>query len=109
MLYERVTGPLRGYHVAVYACEVGEFGQEYVGYYKICSEPPPSYFEADCLLKGCCETQRPSAVEALDAAENLARMQIGNMPPLADLAAYREQRPLYWYEREVLEGPLGSA
>jgi len=108
MLYERVTGPLRGYHIAAYACEVGELGREYLGYYKVCGEEPANYFEAHCLLKGCCDRQTPTAQEALEAAEQLARMQIGNMPPLSELAAHRERRPLYWYEREVLEGPLGT-
>ncbi len=109
MLYERVTGPFRGYHVAAYACEVGEFGREYLGYYKICGEAPSNYFEAQGLLKGCCQEQATTALQALRAAEELARMQIGNMPPLADLAAWREQRPLYWYEREVLEGPISAS
>ncbi len=109
MLYERVTGPIRGYFIAVYACEVGELGHEFLGYYKICSDEPASYFDVRCLLKGCCDAPSTDAAQALEAAEAMARMQIGNMPVLADLAAYQEQRPLYWYEREVLQGPLRAA
>lgn len=109
MLYERVTGPVRGYYVAVYACEVGELGHEFLGYYKICGDEPGNYFEARCLLKGCCDGPSANAADALKAAEELAGMQVGNMPLLTDLAAYQEQRPLYWYEREVLQGPLGAA
>lgn len=93
MLYQRVTGPFRGYHVAAYACEVGELGHEYFGYYKICAAVPADYFDAECLLKGCCEAQCATAQEALHAAESLARMQIGNMAPLAGLADYRESLP----------------
>lgn len=106
MLYGRVTGPFHGYHVAVYACEIGELGERYLGYYKICAKAPPHYFEAESLLKGCCNDSCDNPEAAMQAAQALAQRQIDNMPVLDELAAYRENRPLFWFEREVLEGPL---
>ncbi len=74
------------------------WGLEALGYYKICSEKPDNYWEAHCLLKDSCPTQSSSAREALRTAEDLARRQISNLPPLAQLPAYGQKRPFYSFE-----------
>jgi hypothetical protein len=43
---ERIRGPVNGYYVASYACQVGDMGHEYVGYTKLCSARPASFWDA---------------------------------------------------------------
>jgi hypothetical protein len=93
---ERVTGPFKGYHVAVYATR--RPGGGYVAYYKVCIGAPSSYWEALCLVKGSCEGMAADADHALDAAESIAREEIGNLPELHVLEAAREGRPFYMSE-----------
>jgi hypothetical protein len=90
---ERVTGPFKGYYVAVYATRRARGG--YVAYYKVCNGVPASYWEARCLVKGSCEGAASNAEHALDAAESIAREEIGNLPALHCLDAAREGRPFY--------------
>jgi hypothetical protein len=90
---ERVTGPFKGYHVAVYATR--RAGGGYVAYYKVCNGVPASYFEAVCLVKGSCEGMAANADHAMDAAESIAREEIGNLPALHRLDACREHRGFY--------------
>lgn len=109
MRHERVTGSFSGYYVAVYACDMGEMGDKYLGFYKICRAEPANYWESDCLLKGCCQQLRSRGADALERAESLARIRIGTLPPLIQLAAYQENRGLYWFEREDLKQAANSA
>lgn len=102
-MYERVTGPINGYFVAVYACETGELGERYLGFYKICRGEPASYWECDCLIKGCCQQLSARGGEALRAAEADAKNRIARLPPITELAAAREKRGLYWFEHENLK------
>ena len=99
MIVERVLQVSKGYWVAAYACPVGEFGDEYVGYFKICGERPSSYFEASvCVVKGSCGDRAAAAEESVQAALAFAREQIGNMPVAGELSACRERRTLYSWE-----------
>lgn len=88
---ERVSGPLKGYYVAAYACEMDEMGSKYIGYYKICRDEPVSYWEGDCLLKGCAELVCASPEEAINSAFRIAADQVANMPYLP--TRYRSRRP----------------
>lgn len=88
--------------------EMGEMGDHYLNFYKICRAEPTSYRECECSLKGCCEEVPKSGKAALDNAESIARNQIGTLPPLTKLAAYREKRGLYWYERNALTGATST-
>jgi len=101
-MYERVIGPVNGYFVAVYACEMGE---RYLGFYKICRGEPASYWESECLIKGCSKQLSFRGSEALRAAEADAKYRVEHLPPVTELAAAREKRGLYWFEREDLKHP----
>ena len=85
----RVCGPYKGYFIAVYACEMGELGHEFLGYYKICRSLPECYWEADCVLKDCTVQIYGTPEQAMAEAEQAARSQIGNMPVLANLGKLR--------------------
>lgn len=83
--HERSVGPVRGYYLALCACETAEGPGHFVGYYKICTDPPPSYWEAACLLKGCTYAPRRHAHLALRDAEEAARLEVGNLPAAGSL------------------------
>ncbi len=68
-MQERVIGPINGYFVAVYACEMGELGERYLGFYKICRGQPSSYWESECLIKGCCQQLSSRGSELAAARE----------------------------------------
>jgi hypothetical protein len=81
MTVERVFEAAKGYWIATYACPVGDLGDEYIGYFKICTERPSGYFEASaCVVKGCCEDRARGPEQSVEAAFAFAREQIANMP-----------------------------
>jgi hypothetical protein len=69
---------------------MGELGNEYLGYYKVCCAPE-RYLEATALLKDCCETVSLTAEAALVRAEHMAKLRISAMPALAELQARRNR------------------
>jgi hypothetical protein len=102
-MVETVQGPVRGYYVAAYACPVGEYGREYVGYYKIFGERPQGFFDAAvCLLKGSQEEIVRDAQHALRLAIESAGRQVHNLPQASELAACRERRRPYIWELQAL-------
>jgi len=82
-MVERISGPFQGYYVAAYACEMGELGCQYIGYYKVFRKKPLSYWEGDCLFKGCTEDVRATADEAIDSAFRMASDQVADLPDLS--------------------------
>jgi hypothetical protein len=46
MQTERISGPLQGLHVATYACPVGEYGERFIGYARLCRSRPRSFWDA---------------------------------------------------------------
>jgi hypothetical protein len=48
---EKIVGPFGGYYLAVYAAPAPAPEQGFVGYCKVCSAPPTSYWEASCCAK----------------------------------------------------------
>ena len=48
---ERVTGPVNGYYIVTYACPVGEHGDMYVGYGRVCAAKPASFWEATAVAE----------------------------------------------------------
>ena len=79
-MIERVVGPIKGYYIASYACEMGELGDQFLGFAKVCVARPDDYWMARACAKFSCEDVATSAEEALEDAEFRARMQIANMP-----------------------------
>ncbi|WP_332814244.1 hypothetical protein [Ramlibacter sp.] len=78
--HERSVGPVKGYYLALCACETAEGPGRFVGYYKVCTDPPAGYWEAAGLLKGCTDPPRRHAHLALRDAEQAARQEVGRLP-----------------------------
>jgi hypothetical protein len=77
-MFERVVGPFNGYFIASYACPVGELGDQYLGYAKVCRRRPSSYLDAAPVANLCAEGAVLSPIEALDRAEARARLVVAN-------------------------------
>lgn len=78
---EEVTGPVQGgYYVAAYACALPEDPSRFIGYYKACLEPPASYWEADCVMKGCAPVAVHSPQLAVQVAIGKAIHDLGRVP-----------------------------
>ena len=78
-MIERVVGPIKGYYIASYACEMGDLGESYLGFAKLCVTKPEDYWQARACAKFSCDELSKRAEEALESAERRARMQIANM------------------------------
>lgn len=93
---ERVTGPFKGYYIAAYAAERRPGSGSYTAFYKVCDGQPGDYWRAHCLLKGAAHGSFRSPTEALVAADALAHLAVGNLPPLASL---RDCDPveIFWF------------
>lgn len=76
---ERVTGPFKGYHVAVLGSFIGGEGHGYRGFYKICRAHPASYWTAESLAQGRCGPESSSGAGAMRMAENAAAVHIQGM------------------------------
>ena len=79
-MVERILGPIRGYYIASYACEMGELGEHYLGFAKVCLSRPEDYWMAKACAKFSCDELASTPEDALENAEFRARMQIANMP-----------------------------
>jgi hypothetical protein len=79
-MFHVYVGEYLGYHIAVYACEMGELGDVYLGYYKIFSERPRSFWDHGEVVAnyghGHCST--PEC--AMEHAETLAKQKIRQLP-----------------------------
>lgn len=74
---ERISGPIYGLYVVSYACEMGELGNEFVGYTKLCDVPPDSFWDAPgAITHG--DTRFRSAAQAMDNSEDLALRLLRN-------------------------------
>ena len=87
-LHARVTGPVGGYYVASFASPAGDWGQAFVGEYKICEERPDSYWSAQAAVAvGTCRHSESTGFGAMEQAEALAAMRIASLrAPAADVA-----------------------
>ncbi len=75
-MIERVVGPINGYYIASYACEMGEFGREFLGFAKLCTSRPLSYWDAQGVARFDGEALVQNAEDALASAEQSAQRQI---------------------------------
>jgi hypothetical protein len=78
-MIERVVGPIQGYYIASYACEMGELGDQFLGFAKLCTSRPEDYWLARACAKFSCDDLADSPERALECAEERARMQISNL------------------------------
>jgi hypothetical protein len=74
---ERISGQREGYYVATYACPVGEFGEEYVGYGRLFRTRPDSFWDAFPAVEVVVPVSSPSVDQAHRAALALA---LGELP-----------------------------
>ncbi|GAC1422400.1 MAG: hypothetical protein NVSMB6_23920 [Burkholderiaceae bacterium] len=79
-----VIGPMRGHYIALYACPMGELGNEYVGYYKLCRLKPERFMDASSVFDGNTTAMCASAKDALLAAEGAAVIELGRLAALPD-------------------------
>ena len=87
---EAVTGPVQGgYFLAAYASRVPESSSRYLGYYKICRERPPTYWEADCVWKGCTPFAEDTPNRAIEMALAMAMAQVRRMPDAQDFPQFK--------------------
>ena len=84
-VFERVTGPVKGYHTAAYARETHPGSGCYLAFYKVCDGAPRDYWVAHCLFKGAAPGVHASPIAALAAADGQASLAIGNLPSLERL------------------------
>ncbi|MGV3572614.1 MAG: hypothetical protein ACO1PB_18615 [Ramlibacter sp.] len=91
-VFERVTGPVRGYHIAAYACETPRGSGRYTAFYKVCDGQPHDYWGAHCLLKGATHGAFATPSAALVAADQLAHLAIGSLPTLDRLRCFDAAR-----------------
>jgi hypothetical protein len=89
---EVVTGPIRGYYVAAYACPSDAEREEYAPYFKLFAMPPESYFEqAGCLLKWRPPILTNDPTRAIFLALAHAQEIIEKLPPPEELQESRYQ------------------
>src|SRR4051812_27125026 len=89
---EVITGPMRGYYVAVYACPSGDEREEYAPYIKLFDSRPESYFEQiGCVIKARPPLLTNSAERALFLALTHARAMIERLPPASELQEAKHQ------------------
>ena len=73
---ERISGPYKGHFIAAYAVPNGG---AFVGYAKICADPPNSVWSAGPVERLASASGCRSELEAVIAAERKARQEIANM------------------------------
>jgi hypothetical protein len=74
---ERIRGPIQGVYVVSYACAMGELGNEFVGYTKVCKTPPDGFWDAPgAITHG--DTCFRTAAQAMDNSEDLALRMLRN-------------------------------
>lgn len=78
--HERSVGPVKGYYLALCACETADGQGRYRGYYKVCTDPPAGYWESAGVLTGCTDAPRRHAHLAMRDAEQAARWAVGRLP-----------------------------
>lgn len=85
-VHARVTGPVEGYYIASCARLTDDAARSYLGSYKICQDAPAGYWDAVTLVAGSCGHTESTALEALACAEEIAVLQIAELPIRIDRA-----------------------
>lgn len=78
-MLERIEKCL-GYHVALYACEMGEMGDLYLGHYKVFANRPRSFWEHGHLAADTVNGLSSSVERALNHAQDQAKQKIRTLP-----------------------------
>lgn len=88
--HERLLEGLRGWHMALCALKLGDGSGQYLGYYKICAEPPDSYWDPNGLIKACTHLSRATHVRRCA----MPRSSPGGRPQAAGTRHPRRGRPV---------------
>lgn len=78
-MFERIEKRYLGYHVALYACEMGELGDLFLGHYKIFAKRPRSFWDRGHLAADTVGALSGSAQQALDHAQDLAEQKVRSL------------------------------
>lgn len=102
--FQKSAGPVRGYHVAAYACPSQERTGTFIGYFKVFVGRPESYFDGNptCMVKGCWDVEVDSPLLAVEQALNQGLQQVLNLPRAREVSAVRERRRPFCWERSAL-------
>lgn len=78
-MFQVVSGPVRGHFVAAYACPVGEFGDRFLGYFKVFAGVPHCYVQNGHVAQGTGVRIFSRPLEAIQDVESQARAAIENL------------------------------
>lgn len=94
-MFERIE-KYEGSFIALYACEMGELGEKYLGHYKIFTTRPSDFWVPGHIAADIAETLSPSAAEALADARDLAMQHVRRLTaaPRTRCVSPRSIRPL---------------
>ncbi len=76
---ERILGPIRGYYIASYACAMGELGQQFLGFAKLCVLRPADFWDARSFAEFTTSDLLDSAECALQRVESRAKDRINQL------------------------------
>lgn len=92
-MFERIEKQYLGLYIAVYACEMGELGDLYLGYYKIFGQRPRSFWDHGHVAADTAGTLSSTAQRALDYARDLAEQKIRSLVSAEPLRPAAVRRP----------------
>jgi hypothetical protein len=76
---DRISGPYKGYYVAACALPMGELGDQFIGYAKVCASRPRSCWDGPGVSEHSAEQVCNAEDEAVAAAEAAARKRIDEL------------------------------
>lgn len=79
-MFERNDAEYLGYFIALYAGEMGEMGDIYLGHYKVFSRRPRSFWDHGELVADTVDGLCSTAKRAMEHAEDLAKQRILGLP-----------------------------
>ena len=87
---DRVSGPYKGYWVASCALPMGELGDKFIGYAKVCSSRPRGCWDAPAVFEHSPEQLCNAADDAMAKAEAGALRRIDELPRAGERRGRRE-------------------
>lgn len=99
-MFERIEKEYLGFFVALYACEMGELGDVYLGHYKIFTARPTDFWVPGHIAADIAGRLSASADEALADARELAMQHIRRLAlPRTRCLTARATRTPKWSKR----------
>lgn len=76
---DRISGPYKGYYVAACALPMGELGNQFIGYAKVCASKPRNCWDGPAVFEHSADQVCNAEDEAMAAAEEAARKRIDEL------------------------------